>query len=214
MAEKSRLMMWSDFRVGIVTFFAIGIILSGVIFAGGDKGLLFQETALLKALLTDVGGLKSGAGVTMGGMTIGKVDAINFSPVGMDNRIEVTMEIRTDCLERIKKDSVPSVRTQGMLGDRYVDISMGTPEAPLHPLHEPLIGKGSTDFDETLTRTSAVLEETQAVLSAINNKEGSIGQLFYDPKLYEEMTLLVTKLNELIQDFRDNPKKYVKLEIF
>lgn len=206
--------VWSDLVIGLVTFSAFLIVIFGVLFAGGDKGLLFQQTATVSAYLVDVGGLKKGGAVTMGGMTIGKVNSIGFSAYQSGNPIEVKMEIRSDCLPRIKTDAVPSVRTQGMLGDRYIDISLGSPDAPPLPLGQPLIGKGSTDFDETLNRTSAVLEETEQILTAINEKEGSVGQLFYDSTFYNEMTELVIKLRDLIEDFKAHPKKYVKFSLF
>src|SRR3989338_8503764 len=107
-----------DLRVGIVTLSAIIILIFGIAFAGGDKGLLFRKVSKIKAQMTDVGGLKKGGSVTMGGMTIGKVTEITFvdanSEMPNDNRIEVAMEIRSDRKSRIKKDAVPAVRTQGM----------------------------------------------------------------------------------------------------
>ena len=48
----------SDFRVGLLTFLALCILAAGITLAGGDKGLLFQKTTLVRARLCNIGGLK------------------------------------------------------------------------------------------------------------------------------------------------------------
>ena len=132
--------VWSDFRVGIIAFSGLVILVLGITFAGGDKGLMFKKTTTVKARLTDVGGLKKGSSVSMSGMVVGKVADVSFvqNPqrslgiipeaeaavvsAAITNQIEVAMEIRSDVRSRIKTDSIPAVRTQGMLGDPYIDI--------------------------------------------------------------------------------------------
>ncbi len=205
---------WSDFRVGLITFISVSFVVLGVTFAGGDKGLLFHKSMMVKARLFDVNGLKKGSSVAMGGMTIGKVSDITFVPGSQRNEIEVAMILRTDVRERIKKNSVPSVRTQGMMGDRYVDISAGSLEA--QPLADGgiLIGKETPDFDTTLRQASEVLTETQRVLNAVNEQRGSVGQFFYDEKFYNNLTEITTRLNDLIEDFKKHPRKYIKFSLF
>src|SRR3989338_285265 len=145
MAHYERAQLLSDLKVGVITFLGLLILFLGITFAGGDKGLLFKKVSTVQARLADVGGLKKGASVTMSGMVIGKVTDIAFVdgedgkavPVGggngvrphEKNQIEVTMEIRSEIRKRVKTDAVPAVRTQGMLGDRYVDIPIGSDEA-------------------------------------------------------------------------------------
>jgi len=171
---------WSDFRVGLITFAGLFFLILGVVFAGGDKGLLFRKTTVVKARLADVGGLKKGSSVSMGGMTLGRVTDIAFVDVEAQGRIEVTMEIRSDVRERIKIDSVPAIRTQGMLGDRYIDISMGSEGAAPLPEATPLAGDPASDFDKTLRQATEVMEETE----------------------------------DLLKDFKKNPRRYIKFSLF
>ena len=178
---------WSDVRVGLLTFAALLLLVLGITFAGGDKGLFLQKTSFLKAHLADVGGLKKGSSVTMGGMTIGRVTDIHFV-ANPEELIEVDFQVRSDIRGRIKADSICSVRTQGMLGDRYLDVSLGTKEA------------------STLAE-GAVLGETEKVLTAVNEKQGTVGQFFYDGEFYRELT-------DLIKDFKKHPRKYIKFSLF
>ena len=203
---------WSDFRVGIITFIGIFLFVLGVIFAGGDKGLLFQKTCIVKALLPDVGGLKTGSSVTMGGMTVGRVTHVSFID-GEKNQIEVTMQVRGNVRKRIKVDSAPSVRTMGMLGDRYVDISMGMPASEILPEGAPLVGYPASDFDKALRQANQVMGETEKLLAAVNEQRGTAGRLVYDEKLYQSITQIADEIRELIKDFKKNPRRYVKLSL-
>lgn len=205
---------WSDFRLGLISLLTVTILIAGLVFAGGNKGLLFKQTVLLNALLPDVGGLKRGCAVTMAGMTVGKVNRVDFASKDPAKPIEVLMEVRSDLRKRIKTDSVPTVRTQGMLGDRYIDISVGSTESPELPAGGILKGKPASDFDLTLHETHKVLNETQKLLSAVNAKEGTMGQMIYNAQLYDTLVHVTEDLNDLVRDLKANPKKYLKFSVF
>ncbi len=204
---------WADVRVGLIAFLALFFLIAGVTLAGGDKGLLFGKPYAMKALMKDVGGLKKGAGVTMGGMTIGKVSDIGFAQ-SEEDLIEAVLLINAKHRNRVKEDSLPSVKTQGMLGDRYVEISMGSKDAATLAEGDPLVGAGASDFDAALRQTTTVLNETEKLLLAVNQKEGTLGKIFYDEKLYNTLTEVSDALKELLRDFKANPKRYVKLSLF
>ncbi|MDA8165647.1 MAG: outer membrane lipid asymmetry maintenance protein MlaD [Desulfobacteraceae bacterium] len=72
------------------------------------------------AKFNDVSGLKEGATVEMSGVTIGSVQKIGLAP---DDRAAVTMGIRKGV--KITDDAMASIRTQGLIGDKYVRISQG-----------------------------------------------------------------------------------------
>ena len=198
--------------MGIITFAGIFLFVLGVVFAGGDKGLLFQKTCIVKALLPDVGGLKTGSSVTMGGMTVGRVTHVAFID-GEKNQIEVTMQVRGNVRQRIKADSLPSVRTMGMLGDRYVDISMGTSAAEILPEGAALVGHPASDFDKVLRQANDVMSQTEKLLVAVNEQRGTAGRLVYDEKFYQSLTQIAEEVRDLIKDFKKNPRRYVKLSL-
>lgn len=204
----------NSLRVGIMSVVALGAVVTGIIFAGGDKGLLFAKRAIVYAKLYDVGGLKTGCPVTIGGMTVGKVTDIHFDKEWSSKQIEVVMEVREDVRTRIKADSIPSIRTQGMLGDRYIEISMGSDEAPALPEGQALVGKVVTDFDEAVSQANAVLEQSEKVLVAINEQQGTIGQLVYDKAFYTRIIEIADELKSVLQDFKKQPRRYLKFSVF
>lgn len=225
MIDKAK--FWSDFRVGLVTFLAIGLVITGVTLAGGTKGLLFSEKTIVVAKLHDVSGLRNGSAVTMGGLVIGQIKDIQFSP-DKTSWIDTHLEIKADNRHLIKTDSEPSIRTQGMLGDRFIELSMGTENSPVLPEGTPLMGKKTTDFDETLDYAKSVLNETETMIANINEGQGTIGKFFQDEKLYQALTdtsmsLTTTsksltstsdEIREFVQDFKENPKKYIDVSVF
>lgn len=203
----------SDLKVGIITFIGVFLLILGVVFAGGDKGLLFRRTTIVKAFLPDVGGLKNGSSVTMGGMTVGRVTRVDFKD-STSNQIEVNMQVRSDTRRRIKKDSKPSVRTMGMLGDRYVDISTGTDGSEILPEGVPLVGDPASDFDKALRQANDVMGQTEQLLVAVNEQRGTAGRLVYDEELYLTFTEIATETKDLIKDFKKRPRRYIKFSLF
>ena len=204
----------SDLRVGLMSFAGLCVIVLGITLAGGDKGLLFAKTSLIRAHLNDVGGLKKGSSVTIGGMPIGKVVDITMVENTVGSRIEVLMNVRQDMRPKIKKDSIPTIKTQGMLGDRYLEIACGKNETLPLTDQEILEGTGSSDFDKTLQQANETLSETSRLLSAINNQEGTAGQLIYSGMIHKNLLELTSQMEEILEDFKKNPRRYIKLSVF
>lgn len=69
-------------------------------------------------------------------------------------------------------------------------------------------------MDETLVSVNKTLASLNAVLNKANSKEGSLGLLLNDPKLYQELRQTNRSLNILLDDFRTHPKRYVNVSVF
>ncbi len=81
----------------------------------------------LKADFTEISGLKRGANVSMAGVIIGKVAQIGLNK---DNLAEIVMDISKDVA--VTDDAIASIKTQGIIGDKYVKISQGGSDDYLH----------------------------------------------------------------------------------
>jgi phospholipid/cholesterol/gamma-HCH transport system substrate-binding protein len=88
-----------------------------------------QQGYTVTAQFDDIGGLKVGAPVTMAGVRIGQVDAINIDP--SDYRAKVTLVIERR-FSRIPDDSNAAIQTSGLLGANYVGITAGSSDSFLH----------------------------------------------------------------------------------
>jgi phospholipid/cholesterol/gamma-HCH transport system substrate-binding protein len=117
----------------------------------------------------------------------------------------VWLAISARVQDQIRQDSRARVRTQGLLGDRLIDIEPGSPDSPVlvqgdtlgaAPAlsYEELLGQGA-DAVQSLTTLSNDLTET---LGRVAAGEGSLGRLLVDDDLYGGLVLLNENLNALI----------------
>lgn len=93
----------------------------------GDVSFFGAKEYELQARFGSISGLKPGATVEIAGVTVGKVKSISLDPDDYEAR--VTMAIDQEV--KISEDSIASIRTAGIIGDRYVDISPGGSESML-----------------------------------------------------------------------------------
>jgi len=69
-------------------------------------------------------------------------------------------------------------------------------------------------LDETLNSLQGTMNELKGVVAKANSKDGSLGLLLNDPKLYRNLESTSYKLNILLDDFRTHPKRYVNVSVF
>jgi len=87
----------------------------------GDVDLFGGRSYPLEARFGSVSGLKEGAIVEIAGVQVGKVAAIRLNP----QDYEAVVEMAIDEGVQLSEDSIASIRTSGIIGDRYVKISPG-----------------------------------------------------------------------------------------
>src|SRR5215207_9292505 len=108
--------MGRQLRVGI--FVLLGLAVLGVaIFLIGDSRKFWEAKVQYRAAFQDVGGLKPGSPVRMGGLDIGTVTAVGHGDTAADTRIYVTMSVVKGESIRVRENSVARVAGKGFLGD-------------------------------------------------------------------------------------------------
>lgn len=95
----------------------------------GDIDLFGPPTYSVVASFGSVSGLKPGAVVEIAGVRVGKVAAIRLDPRKYEARIDLEIERGV----ALQEDSIASIRTAGIIGDRYVDISPGGADKLIEP---------------------------------------------------------------------------------
>lgn len=116
-------------RTGL--FVALGLVVAGVVvFFIGQESRLFQRQVTYRVYFPNVQGLSDKSPVWLGGLEVGKVTNIFFSEDPQDPRLEVQLRVSARYQDRVKKDSTAQLTSMGVLGDKAVDISLGTPTAP------------------------------------------------------------------------------------
>ncbi len=99
------------------------------IYVLGARARLFEARYTIHADFTEVGGLREGATVRLAGVQIGRVTDVHLAPEP-GGKVRVDLTIGRQFADRIRQDSVARIETQGLLGDRIVEITVGTAAAP------------------------------------------------------------------------------------
>lgn len=109
----------SEAKVGI--FVLIGLIVLGYMsFQVGQKGFGLKKGYLVTAVFDNVAGLEKDASVQIAGVDIGRVESIELK----EGKALVTLRIAPNV--KIEQDAKASIKTHGILGDRYVELTPGT----------------------------------------------------------------------------------------
>src|SRR5215831_9755518 len=153
--------MSTAFRVGVFVVLALLFLTIGI-FLIGDKDFLFTSTYRLKAEFQNVGGLNNAADVRVGGIHQGTVKEIDL-PSQPDGKVTVVMNLRTPTRNIIKKDSRASIKTEGLLGDKYIEISFGSPKAEAVSNNDTIASETSKDMSE---QARALTDEAQSAVAA------------------------------------------------
>ena len=95
----------------------------------------------------NVTGLKVGAGIEIAGVNIGKVSAITL---GEDGLARVTMLVNREV--KITNDAIASIRTQGLIGDKYIKITQGADEEMLQDGEVIFDTESSIDIEELVSK--------------------------------------------------------------
>ena len=115
-----------EFMVGLFTLASVAA--AGYLAVGlGELELGGADKYEIVAEFDNISGLKNGASVEIAGVQIGDVTAINLK----DPMALVTLRI--DKAVKIKDDDIASIRTKGIIGDRYVKISRGGSDTYIAP---------------------------------------------------------------------------------
>lgn len=195
--------MWSKMKVGLVVTTALAIVLITVIFAGSLE-TLFSNNILLFAQVKDVRGLRTGSPVWLAGIEIGKVKNIRLHP---EYGTLITMTVRSDASEYIKKDATATVMTMGLLGDKYVEISQGSDNSANVSPNDVLKGKVHLElgdlYDATsssLAKVSDVIEQLGLIVKKIDKSEGTIGKLLNDPAVFNNIKEATRSLSVTLKE--------------
>ncbi len=115
-SRKVELAVGGFVLLGIGALFLLALEVSGLSLSPG------KQTYTLIAEFDDVGGLRPRGKVSLAGVTIGQVTSITLDRESLKARVEMAIDTEVDY---ISTDSIAVISTSGLLGDKYVDVSIG-----------------------------------------------------------------------------------------
>ncbi len=206
-----------EIKVGLAILIGLAILVFAILYVGEHQGIL-QERYKLRVLMSRVNGLQTGAPVRLAGVDVGSVVKVDFSKDIADQKIEVILEIDQRVQARIREDSEAHIGTLGLLGDKFVGITMGSLDKPVledgdllksaDPIDvEKLIAEGVMVFDVVRQTTSTINE----ISKKINEGKGTLGLLVNDPRMYLDIEKLLFLTESLTQKIDQGQGTLAKL---
>jgi phospholipid/cholesterol/gamma-HCH transport system substrate-binding protein len=177
-----------DLRVGALTLAALAV-LAVAILTIGQRQQVFVRHTRYRTSFANVTGLQTGAAVRLSGVDVGFVESIELPTDPDQVRITVRFSVDADYTERIREDSEASIKTIGLLGDKYIEVRAGSPSAPRvleggevrgrDPAEVAEFVASGEDLIENLISISASLK---VILHRIEAGEGLLGELTKTPE--------------------------------
>lgn len=217
MPRSTKSVSLSQLRVGIFVLIAIGVLIFLVLNASGDINP-FSRKLRLKARFVDANGLREGSEVRLAGVRVGKVDKILLlepSTVPSAPRVEAQMVIDSTidgrpASDRIRSDSTAQQGSPSLLGNEMlINITPGTSNGK--PVQDGTILPSSSsntvnDFATSGTdlaqRLSKLSDEISGLVQSIKKGEGTIGRLFSDEALYNNLNATIRETQDVMTAVR------------
>lgn len=226
-----------DLVLGIFVAFGFVLLLVFIILIGRERRL-FDKSAHLEAQFPNVAGLAVGAQVLVAGVAVGNVSAINFPPFDAKGKQEgemltVRLRVSKSILPWIHRDSVARVDSRGLLGEKNVNISLGSPNSPPVKDGDALQTVEPLDFGQALAKAQGVLDgvtntiasiqkvmdvfiakkgdvaladtviSIRNLLGEIENGQGLLHQIIYNKKSGDDYKKIFANLDSTIVSIKD-----------
>lgn len=136
-----------EFGVGV--FMVLGLVaLAYLTLKLGTGAMVGGDSYVVEARFTNTGGLNEGASVLMAGVTVGRVEGIRLDP--SDYSAIVEMRIRSSV--KLPTDTMASIRTSGLIGDKCIALAPGAEEDFLQPSARITLTESAVELESLISK--------------------------------------------------------------
>jgi len=198
---------WSQLRVGITVIVA-SLALALLLFLMSNTAGLLTPRITIRAYFDNAQGLREGAPVRLSGVDIGNVTKV-LIVTSKDRQltpVEVIMKVSTRYRAGMRRDSLTSLETAGVLGETYLDIDSSQAVGPPLQDGDILPTQVHPDFNQvvrasqgTLQNMDALISRADRILAFAESGKGSLGKLIYDPTLYNRFSSTIAEFQKIVE---------------
>ncbi len=150
-------------------FLTVGIGFFGaILFLIGDRHDVFGKHVEFYSEFSDLGGLPNGAEVRVSGFEAGSVKGIQV-PASPSGKFRLKLRVRDTVRGMVRTDSLVSIKTEGIVGDKYILIEEGSKSAPEAPEGATPPGKDPFDIEALMERGSALLGNVDHTVTDVDH---------------------------------------------
>ena len=190
-------------------FITVGILffIAGIYFIG-KRQRLFSNVFKINGVFKHVSGLQVGNNVRFSGINVGTVEKIEIIS---DTTVKVDMILDESTHQFIKKDSRAVIGSEGLMGNKTVNISPGSAEQPAISEGGTILTGQPIDADEILLKLKTTADNAASIsgdlaliMNNISQGKGTIGKLFMDTTMANTLDQTITNLKQGTQGFEEN----------
>lgn len=197
---------WMSLRVGLLALAALAI-LAFAILRLDVVGSLFSSPVTLTVRLTDGLGLREGSQVTVAGLPAGVISRLEVAPVRDDPNtiVAALVTMKSEQFALLRRDTRTRIRALGLLGDRVLDFTPGSPRQPALRAIDTLsaapfaeLGDLFAAADTAMRAVTAVSADLRFVAGKLRSGDGTMGRLFNDAALYDTLLRTVRRADAVL----------------
>jgi len=195
---------WSQLRVGALVLAAMAVLVLVILLMSSSEGGLFADKLTLRTYFANASGLKSGAPVTLEGVTIGNITSIHVVPERSPKPVEVSMRVGGKYIRILHVDSTTSIAQAGVLGDSYVDITSAHAKGPQPTNNAELASVEVSSLQGVISASQTSIEEVTRLMrnanklvDTLNSTRGTLGGLINDPAFYAKLNRITDSIDKL-----------------
>ena len=188
-----------EMKAGIFVFCGLVVMMITILMMGGGKSL-FQKFYRINLEISDAGGLAKGAVVRSGGLKIGRVEEITFTQNYAG--VKIVMLIEDGYKERIRTDSMVRFQTQGVLGDKYLEITAGSMEQPAIADGGTIQAEAGKDLSTVLADGSSAVQLLKENLSNLKVITASMAQKNQMANIMRDLEATTANLKDVSQTLK------------
>ena len=200
--------------VGIFIFLGLAIFIITILTLGSQQKT-FEKSITIKSFFENVNGLQKGNNVWFSGVKVGTIKKVVLTGTG---KVEVDMYVDQQSLQYIRKDAKARISTDGLIGNKIIEIYGGTSKAQQIEAGDVLVNDKLLSTDEmmnTLAKNNdnllVITNDFKTISSRLVDGKGSIGKLLTDETMFNQINTTVTSLkraSENIEKLSSNVSAY------
>ena len=183
-----------ELKVGIFVLAAFAV-LASIVFVIGSRRNVFGSKAEYRARFHSVGGLRAGAPVRIAGVDIGSVGDLELLP---DGRIEARFDIDVAYARLVQTDSKASIGSKGLLGDKLIDVTVGTSGSPL-PRGGEVTAEEPSDLNAIMAEAQTMMVDAKATIANLRTATGVLS----DPQFQTDVKSATHNASEVLRTMAD-----------
>ena len=199
-------MRWMQLRVGLLAIAVLAAVAFAILRLDA-VGSLFSSPVEFTVRLSDGLGLREGSQVTVAGLPAGIIAQLSVAPARHDSTTVVSARVKMNANQYalLRDDSRSRVRALGLLGDRLLDFTPGSPNRRALRTSDTLdvesfseLGDLFSAADTALRAVTVVSADIRSVAARMTTGDGTLGRLFTDAALYDTLLRTVRRADAVL----------------